>query len=579
LKAASRRSKRGVVAALGLVALGWGDDLAIDREASARDVEALAPESRGPKHRRVHGADFPDGVLALTWDDGPDEHTLDLARYLKEEKVAGTFFVVSEWIDGVSEEPGVGPNVFATGYRHVPILGELVALGHRVGGHTQNHVLLADAATNVVGEQLATTARELEPYIVDELRMFRAPGGAWSRDAAAGLADPFLASVIGPMHWNIDAKDWEGSLYCRGAAAECEPGPIAGRMRVRPEVIARRYLAQIETTSHGIVLLHDRVGDVGSRYALDVARHLIPALRGRGFVFAPPVLEFSAPRERLTLRDGRSEPLFVDNDGDGRADFCSVHDDAVWCARATTVKATGMQQTAFDTARPLVTLPSRAREVDFADIDGDGRRDVCVMTNDDVMCALGRTEHGFGPFSRWTSELGRVAVPSLRLADVDGDGRADACVRSVSGVVCATSDGRGFGNARLWLALPNHGSRLELADLDGDRRADLCLRSARARGVDCALSNGRAFAALSSWSSDLEGELRLGDLNGDGRADVCAPVPDGIACALSGGRAFKRASTWSNSRGANMRLADINGDGRVDLCFVERESLVCGLAP
>ncbi|MDF2695200.1 MAG: Polysaccharide deacetylase, caspase, partial [Labilithrix sp.] len=184
--------KGPLVALLGIVTLGWSDEIASERSVRAvRGSEPIHAETRGPTRAPIYGSDFPDGVLALTWDDGPDAMTVELARYLRAEKVSGTFFVVGEWIDGISEEPGVGDNVHETGFRHLPVLADLAALGHRIGSHTENHALLSGAAAVTVADQIGQCQQEIDPFLANELRIFRAPGGAWGRPAAAAIADPF----------------------------------------------------------------------------------------------------------------------------------------------------------------------------------------------------------------------------------------------------------------------------------------------------------------------------------------------------------------------------------------------------
>jgi peptidoglycan/xylan/chitin deacetylase (PgdA/CDA1 family) len=426
-----RLSRSSVVAGAGLVAglafavVEWNDGLAHDRVVTVDHVEPVHRSDEVPQRRLLRGDRFPDGVLALTWDDGPDRETLALARYLHEMKVSATFFVVGEWIAGLSDEPGVGTTPYATGYAHLPVLGDLVALGHRIGSHTRNHALLADAATETVVEQLSRCQREIDPFVTNELRLFRAPGGAWSHATDSAMTDPFLANVIGPVHWDIDAKDWDGSLYCRSrTAAECEPSPIPGETRVRPAVMARRYLDQATATGRGIVLLHDRVGHVGSRYALDVARELIPALRERGFVFAAPLLEFGPlkVRERAatTFGDGGTPTHVADVDGDGRADECFRRPGGVWCALSD---GRGLSPpTRWSAPEDSGRFEGDSGALLLGDLNGDGRTDACVPAPDGVYCALS-DGHAFKRASSWSSE--RAA--QLRLADVNGDGRADLC--------------------------------------------------------------------------------------------------------------------------------------------------------
>jgi hypothetical protein len=233
------------------------------------------------------------------------------------------------------------------------------------------------------------------------------PGGAWSASASAAVdGDPALARLVGPVRWDVDGKDWEGSLYCRSnqPAAECEPAAPGGASRVKPAVIARRYLAQAEAAGHGVVLLHDRVGHVGSSYALDVARALIPALKRRGFVFAAPVLRFGP----LAPRPGAPPPG----------------------AAPTAVSASALGGFAVDPAT-----------IRLGDLNGDGLADACGRAPEGIVCALA-TGNGYLAPSIWLPEMSDAAGwarygATIALADVNGDGRADVCGSGPDGPVCA----------------------------------------------------------------------------------------------------------------------------------------------
>ena len=252
---------------------------------------------------------------------------------------------------------------------------------------------------------------------------------------------------------------------------------MADRTRVKPRVTAERYLESIDEAKRGIVLLHDRVGHVGSSYAIDVAQRLVPALKARGYVFAAPCSAFSP----LVLRAPR-EP-----GGSG------------------------------------------ARAVSFADLDGDGRADLCVRRRAERVClAVGRGAperraiSGLGPLFRgrsrrrasgpnerplpdadaaptaWTptaprASFGGPSAPAISTATVAPTLRAGTGRRGVR-----TSTGHGFARATVWL-------RDGMTDEDGWRDA----------------------------SEARTASLQLADVNGDGRADLCADSPAGIVCALA----------------------------------------------
>ena len=451
-----------------VVASGCGDAATVAETSDvhpASSAASVSPEGAAAvvRHRpQLDGRAFPDHVLALTWDDGPDANTLRLADYLASHHISATFFVVDEWAGDLSEEPGRGPHEFETGYAYIPVLGDLVALGHRLGNHTANHVLLAAAKPAVVDFELRENQRNIDPFLTNELRVFRSPGGAWDEGAGAVVDhDPALDGIVGPVRWDIDRKDWEGSLYCRSSRplVECEPGAPGQKSRVRAGVTASRYLDSIAKAGHGIVLFHDRVGDVGSDYALRVAREVIPALEARGYVFAAPVLEFSPFRSRagdsltsdwLTSLDASTMAL-VDVDGDGRADLCGRGTGGFGCARSVERPGTGADtrpETLFEWSAAWsasVQAPVGGLRASIGlrgDLNGDGRIDECHIAREGVSCSLSGPHALLTPTTwlvagRADAESWMTANARIFLADVNGDSRADLCAVSSAGIGCA----------------------------------------------------------------------------------------------------------------------------------------------
>lgn len=58
-------------------------------------------------HHDINGADLPLGTISLTYDDGPGKDTIQLARYLGDEQVRATFFVVGQHVSSMSaRRPG-----------------------------------------------------------------------------------------------------------------------------------------------------------------------------------------------------------------------------------------------------------------------------------------------------------------------------------------------------------------------------------------------------------------------------------------------------------------------------------------
>src|SRR4029434_9216038 len=86
--------------------------------------------------------------------------------------------------------------------------------------------------------------------------------------------------------------------------------------------------------------------------------------------------------------------------------------------------------------------------------------DCCVAASSGGMCAISNGTNGFGPATVWsatyTNTAGWNAAQNLwatiQFPDIDGDKKADVCVRNVEGVVCGVSTGTVFGTTTTWAA-------------------------------------------------------------------------------------------------------------------------------
>jgi MYXO-CTERM domain-containing protein len=289
-----------------------------------------------------------------------------------------------------------------------------------------------------------------------------------------------------------------------------------------------------------------------------------------------------------------------DLDGDGRADLCARASTGVTCmlssgdAFAASSAGSLWRDTLSNTNG--WNHPRFYTTLRLADVDADGREDLCARDSQGFGCWLSdgtrfdrRIE---GP--RWSDESGWGAARyygTIRMRDIDGDRRADVCARSSAGVECWLSDGNGFptrvegpawSDESGWGAM-QYWSTLRLADVNGDERADLCARSST--DLSCVLSNGAGFDApivvgpLSDevgWDDAAHyATLRAGDMNGDGAEDLCIRAAVGMRCYMLQGDAFARIDgpVWSDESGwgaprfyHTIRMADFDGDGLDDLC-------------
>lgn len=219
-------------------------------------------------HYDITGADLPDGVLALTYDDGPGKDTVRLARYLSDEDVRATFFVVGQHVS-----------------RFPAALETIHVRGHLIGNHTYTHPGIVDllARGGDVVDELARTNRLIRPY-AGEIVYFRPPYGSWrplaAEDGGPSWFSAAAASLnqsgqfvdyVGPIMWDVTGGDW-GFWEREQSVDEC----------------LARYLAEIEQAGKGIVLMHDssETPEFAERnQTFHLTRRLVPELKRRGFRF------------------------------------------------------------------------------------------------------------------------------------------------------------------------------------------------------------------------------------------------------------------------------------------------------
>ncbi|MEB2313126.1 MAG: GH25 family lysozyme [Sorangiineae bacterium] len=312
---------------------------------------------------------------------------------------------------------------------------------------------------------------------------------------------------------------------------------------------------------------------------------------------------WGAPRYYWTIR-------FADIDGDGKADLCARDAQGLVCERSTGAGFDGgeLRGPAWSDANGW-TLPEYYTTIQFGDINGDGKADVCARAIAGITCALSNGA-GFDPSfdgpawgdaANWNKPQ---YYHTIQFADVNGDGKDDLCARSSAGITCALSRGQSFGaelagpawsDANGW-ALPEYMETIRFADLDGDGKADVCGRAAT--GITCALSDGAGFPTAvqgPAWS-DANGwaepqywsTVQTADVNGDGRADLCARSSAGVLCALFDGASFatqvdgpawSSAGGWGAPRyGSTIGFADLDGDGQDDVCGRDSNGIQCALS-
>jgi len=214
----------------------------------------------------IRGSSLSEGQLCFTFDDGPGAmsrpegpgpRTLDLARFMSEAEVPCTFFMSGRH---VAQHPGV--------------VDAVVALGHTVGNHSENHWDFDRREEFDLASEVRTTFQRLRAQGVPEPMPFRAPYGHLPEVCAKLLnaESDLREGHYGPIHWDVDASDWE-----------------FWQRRLPAGTCAEAYLDAIREARQGIVIMHDSSADItdlqlGNR-TLECIKTLVPQLKAFGMSF------------------------------------------------------------------------------------------------------------------------------------------------------------------------------------------------------------------------------------------------------------------------------------------------------
>jgi len=310
---------------------------------------------------------------------------------------------------------------------------------------------------------------------------------------------------------------------------------------------------------------------------------------------------------------GTSSPRFVavaDVNGDGKLDLVVANRciDNGCLIEAVVAVLLGNGDGTFQRAVTYNSGGLFTSSVAVADVNGDGKPDLVVGNNcadpncdGSVGVLLGKGDGTFQPAV--TYPTGGLYADTVALADLNGDGKLDVVVMthvpvckggtchypSAAGVLLGIGDGT-FQPVLTYSSggdsIPPFSSLLTVADVNGDGKPDLivenstCCNSANG-DVGVLLGNGDGtFQQVATYKSGVGGwgsSVAVADVNGDRKLDVvatdqCASANcnnKGLVAVLlgNGHGTFQAAQTYdaggflTNS----VAIADLNGDGRPDL--------------
>lgn len=230
-------------------------------------------------------------VIALTFDDGPNQHTEEVLDALKELHVKATFFIVGE-----------------QAHRHPATLARIAREGHLLANHSGTHTYLGsrfDADPDLLLGQIRDVHRQIAPLMdPNDKFYFRAPYGAWRAAHARILnADPVLRDYVGPIYWDVggDVTMSRDGYVMSSADWTC------WRMKWSAHTCAKGYTREIRRKDGGVVLMHA----IHLKSAA-LVRAVVAPLIEEGYQFVrldqmPQYRQYETPKTR-DVADARARP-------------------------------------------------------------------------------------------------------------------------------------------------------------------------------------------------------------------------------------------------------------------------------
>lgn len=180
--------------------------------------------------------------MFLTFDDGPDpRYTPGILSTLRKYDVRATFFVCGEMAVDNKD-----------------LLRQMADDGHVIGNHTWTHPFLPKMSRSAMREEIERTCEVVEEAVGEPPAWFRAPYGAWNRNAFQLGADLGME----PLAWTVDTLDWTepgtGTII-RRVRAGAGPGVVvlshdAGGDRSQSVAALRTYLPELIDSGYRITV-------------------------------------------------------------------------------------------------------------------------------------------------------------------------------------------------------------------------------------------------------------------------------------------------------------------------------------
>ncbi len=373
---------------------------------------------------------------------------------------------------------------------------------------------------------------------------------------------------------------------------------------LEPPVLGGPEIVKLDWNIRGVVA-HDLNGDGRNDIALinnDRARIEMLLQRAPGDDGHSTTRRVETDRWEPVLEDARydkrplstGETVFClavgDLNGDGRVDLAYTGDPDVLTVRRQTPAGDWDEKQVFDVGKPSQYLTT----VDITDYDGDGRDDLVLLTQKDLVILRQNSRGELAPPTRYA--LSDESCYSLRLVDLNGDGRRDAIY-----LASARRDGL---RARLQLADGQFGPEVPYRIEISSTSLELMPRAGGASPAFACVQNQTAMLSVFAMTPTARptGSLEalkprvfsprtgaknapsyaLGDIDGDGRLDVAVADADGAQLLVyfqnGEGELGESRAFPSLTEARSLAAADWDGDGKAELFLTSTKEQTLAVA-
>ncbi len=227
-----------------------------DKNAALQQQIALMSANKKPQSPPAAVKPVPGKVCYLTFDDGPSNVTPQVLETLKKYKVKATFFVVGS---------------YCTGANNVKMLKQMVADGHALALHCDNHTYAKVYASEAAYfADLAAVSKKVETATGIKSMVVRFPGGT-SNTASSYYTKGLMTTLSGKLpemgyayfDWNVSSGDAAGGVQSAST-------------------IANNVISRARGQNKICVLMHDGYGKRTTSQALPA---IIEGLQKQGYSF------------------------------------------------------------------------------------------------------------------------------------------------------------------------------------------------------------------------------------------------------------------------------------------------------